>query len=144
MCVLRVESKTTSFTEFLKKTDLAVYRSHSKGDRMNFGKRLPYEDYGFSCKVSKKDWDDFEGQTDDALAYLKKHYNDLSTLIQTHSVDDIRFDIPYWGPRPWNGVTLMVSSRYLPPELLKLAGELGIGIELSLYPRETWESEQAD
>jgi hypothetical protein len=27
-----------------------------------------------------------------------------------------------------------IDSKYLPPELLRRAGELGLGIELSFYP----------
>lgn len=141
MCVLHVESKSTSFTVFLEKSELEAYRAHCKGDQRDFGKRLPYEDYGFSSIVSEKEWDDFEGQINDALAYLKKHYSDLKRLIQTHTIDDIRFDLPYWS-RLESGV--IVQCDFLPPEFLKLAGELGIGIELSLYPRAEENSEQSD
>lgn len=34
-----------------------------------------------------------------------------------------------------DGQRVLVQCDFLPSELLKLAGELGIGIELSLYPK---------
>lgn len=131
MCVLHVGSKTCSFRKFLKTTELPVYKSHEKGDKP-FKTKPPYEYYGFSCTFSEKDWDDLAGQVEDALSFLKEYEKELSDLINTYTIDDIRFDFPY---NCWHTREIYVQCNYLPPELLLRAGKLNIGIELSLYPK---------
>lgn len=131
MCVLHVSSKSKSFAEFLKKSTLPVYQCHEKGDAFLSGKRPPWEDYGFSCDVSKREFEDFAGQIDDANAFLHKYESELRSLISTCPVDDIRLDFPYSCRIHGN---IIVQCDYMPPEFLRLAGDLGIGVELSHYP----------
>ena len=131
--VLHVRSKTTSFQDFIKDTKLPVYMSHEKGQQRfkTMPDKPPFDDYGISCNVSEKEWDDLDGQIEDAIDFLEKYKEQLEFLNENFSVYDIRLDFPYYC-RIFN--KFRVQCDYLPPELLCKAGKLGIGIELSLYP----------
>jgi hypothetical protein len=131
MCVLHVKSESVSLAEFLRETMLPVYQSHEKGDIRARGKREPYGDYGFSCNVSEREWTDLAGQIEDAHQFLRQYENELRTLISSHAIDDIRMDFPY-SCRLDERISMQCD--YFPPEFLYLAGNLGIGIELSHYP----------
>ena len=131
MCVLHVTSETTSFSAFLRETGFPAYKSHEKGEVCTIGKRLPHDDYGFSSAVSEREWNDLEGQIEDAKTFLITHEKTIRKMLSTHDVSDIRFDFPYYCRL---NEQFFMQSDYLPPEFLKLAGELMIGIELSLYP----------
>jgi len=81
--------------------------------------------------VSERDWTDLAGQIEDAHAFLRMHEQKLRSLKTTHELTDIRLDFPY-SCRLDDQIFLQCD--YLPPEFLKLAGDLGVGIELSHYP----------
>jgi len=76
---------------------MPVYMSHEKGDERYQGCRYkpPHEDYGFSCEVSSKEWDNLAGQIEDTLHFFEKYENELIELIQKFSIHDIRLDFPY-------------------------------------------------
>ena len=131
MCVLHVRSKTKSFAEFLRKTGFPSYRSHEKGEVSTIRKRRLYDDFGFSSDLSKKDWGDLAGQIEDAHAFLREHEKELRSLRATHELTDVWLDFPYYCRLDDK---IAVQCDYFPPEFLRLAGDLGIGIELSHYP----------
>lgn len=49
-------------------------------------------------------------------------------------MEDIRLDFPV--DLRIDRVNVMSQFDYLPPELVSLAGALGLGIEISIYPRD--------
>jgi len=132
MCIFHVSSKSDSFKQFLATyPDLPVYQAHEKGDIPKIKQdEQPHEDYGFSCEVSDREWSDMEGQIVDMISFLEVYTPYLQQLKDSHNIDDWRFDLPY--------ESLLSDERftqfdYLPPKLMRLAGALEIGIELSLY-----------
>ncbi|WP_153306595.1 hypothetical protein [Desulfogranum japonicum] len=131
MCVLHVSSKTTSFAAFLENSQFPAYKKHEKGEvnKIRY-KPVTYQDYGFSSVVSKGEWDDLAGQISDAHTFLQKYGQELRSVISTHEDIDIQLDFPYSCRLNEH---ILMHSDYLPPEFLKLAGELGIGITLSHY-----------
>lgn len=143
MCVFHVVSKTSSFKKFLSDNpELPVYQSHEKGDTPQIGhKEKGYEDYGFSCDVSDREWHDVEGQVVDMISFLEVYGSYLETLKKTHHIDDWRFDLPYECRLD---ETYFTQCDYLPPKLMLLAGSLGIGIELSLYWPSSEEGDDED
>lgn len=80
-----------------------------------------------STKVSHAGFDDFNQQVKDAIEYLRVNYDKLKMIADTPGVDyaNLDFGVDY----KYN----FVQSHYFPPELVKLAGELGISFEISLY-----------
>ena len=73
MCVLTVISEVDSFQSFIENSDLPIYQSHEKGEEnKTLNRKLGYYDnYGFSCHVSKRSWGDFEGQIEDIIFFVK-------------------------------------------------------------------------
>lgn len=131
MCVLHVTSLTKSFAAIMTGSELPIYKSHEKGEMHEMRADNIYTDFGFSCDVSDCDWDDLPGQFSDASRFLKRHQLEILRIISGGEVDDIRLDFPYFNRGQF------CQCDYLPPKLLKRAGDLGIGIELSLYPSRT-------
>jgi hypothetical protein len=72
-------------------------------------------------------------QVIDAIDFLHRHYDDLARLGSDSSVESMYIDFGYY--QRIDEETAWVQCDYLPPQLLRLVGELGIGIELSLYPK---------
>jgi hypothetical protein len=133
MCVLRVSSHRKSLSDFLANTRLPYYESHDKADPQKFGrdKGKPYGYSGFKCAVSEASWSDLPEQIQDAVRFLKRCRKEFIRLRERFRGSDIQLDFPY---ELRIGKTIFAQFDCLPPELLKSAGELGIGIEMSLYP----------
>jgi hypothetical protein len=69
-------------------------------------------------------------QTNEALVFLEHNEVELTRLSGFDGVEDVRLDFGL------NRRSVAVQSEYLSPRLLRLAGTLGIGIELSVYDTE--------
>ncbi len=120
-----------SFREFVEKSDVPIYDSHEKGDPCKYKKRPPQSDYGFKCSVSNKGLKDFDGQISDAITFLSNHIDELKELVSKYVIDDIRLDFPIESRLM--KLNLFSQCDFLPPELIKLSGEIGLGIEISQY-----------
>lgn len=135
MCVLRVSGRKLEPERFLARSTLKPYSVFRMGEPVV--KSRPdrvYEASGFKVDVSRSSWDSLEGQVMDAVAFLKKHKQTLTQLQLSPEVEDIRLDF---------SIDLRVDRRkvfaqfdYFPPALVSLAGALGFGLELSIYPRD--------
>lgn len=134
MCILRVTATRATLRDFLASASIPYYDSWDVGSIPKWGrdKGKPSSDSGFKSDVSSKDWNDLPGQIDDAIEFLRRHHSDLRRLRDERGIDDVRLDFPYHLRIGINNV--VVQFDYLPPALITLAGQLGIGIELSLWP----------
>ena len=128
MCVLKIYSDTNSFKAFSKNTEIPVYSCLDKGEVLT-SKRL-CEKYRISFGVSDREWDDFEGQISDTVSFLEKYYAQIQELFATHSITDAFLDFPLWSRL---GENIVNQNDYIPRELIKLAGELNIGICMAIY-----------
>ena len=79
--------------------------------------------------VASETWGCLEPQIKDVIEFLREHELELSRLAHYPGVTQICLDFPY--ERRQGAVT---QTDSLPPELLLLAGSLGISIDLTLYP----------
>ena len=132
-CVLHVSSSDTDLAPFIAKSRLPIYQSHRRGEMPTIGrKKSAHEDFGFKCDVSDREFSDLPGQIADALLFIQRHEAELRELRAEYKIDDLRLDFPHWLRI---GEATITQSDYLPPSLLSIAGDLGIGIELSLYTR---------
>jgi hypothetical protein len=85
-----------------------------------------------SIDASKADFNDLAKQIKDTIRYLERNKEKLSHIKSTKEIQyaildfgiDLRID---------RKKVLCQSGRF-PNKLLKLAGELGVDIELSIYP----------
>lgn len=83
---------------------------------------------GVHISVSDADFDDFAGQVTEAIDFLRKNNVELQRLCGWGGVDDVTLDF---------GIErrdVALQCDYFPAELVRLAGLLGMGIELSQYP----------
>ncbi len=91
-----------------------------------------HQDSGFSEWVSRDRWDDLGAAIKDVLKFLQTHKKELEKLKRARGVEHIMLDFAYNSRLGTKGFA--VQGEYLPVELLQLAGQLNIGIGLSLYP----------
>jgi hypothetical protein len=131
-CVLRIYGKNFDVEGFLKETMLIPYSKFKEGDVMPFkwkGKSQ-YDSNGCTFDLSSADFDNFEQQKSDAIQFLRINFDSLLKLtkygLSSDEVALIDFGIEL-------NDSLAVQGEYLPPELLKLAGDLNFGIMLSQY-----------
>jgi hypothetical protein len=78
------------------------------------------------------------GQVKDAIVFLQKHQSEIARLAGFPGVEGRTLDFGY------HNRNVFVQCDYLPPELLVLAGSLGVGIELSLYPAPSDKSKEVN
>jgi hypothetical protein len=112
---------------------LKPYRVFCRGEKMFRSRDGTWEFEkvsGFSCEVSSREGDLAE-EVQDAISFLTYHREYLACLSSTPGVDSVTLDFGC-VLRLNDGCDVQCES--LPPALLKLAGELGIQINLSLYP----------
>ena len=83
---------------------------------------------GVHMSVSDADFSKFPRQVAEATAFLRAEAEQVRRLCQWPGVEEVTLDF---------GVErrdVAVQCDFLPPELVRLAGSLGLGIELSQYP----------
>jgi hypothetical protein len=91
---------------------------------------------GINVVASEADFGEFPRQVEEATAFLLAHREELARLRDFPGVEAMTLDF---------GIArrdVVVQCDYLPPDLLRVVGELGMGIELSQYP--IGDEEEAD
>jgi hypothetical protein len=87
-----------------------------------------HERSGVHVVVSDADFEEFPRQVEDATAFLRAEFEQIRRLCHYPGVEGVTLDF---------GIArrdVAVQCDYLPPELVQVAGSLGLGIELSQYP----------
>lgn len=134
MCVLRVSGKHFDVDRQLAASGLTPGKVFRAGEPRSSsrpdGQR--HEASGFTVDVSRASWSSLAGQASDAVAFLKRHRDALTVLRAAPGVEDMRLDFPL--DLRIDRETVMAQFDYFPPELVSLAGALGLGLELSIYP----------
>jgi hypothetical protein len=125
-CVLRASGEAFDVDSFLAITELAVYRTWRLGETGR-PRKQPNSDSGICVLVSEAEGD-LSAQALDAVAFLAANVEELRRLASFTGVEGVSLDFGYLIRK------VAMQCDYLPPELLARAGNLGIGIELSLYP----------
>ena len=119
----------------LAKTSLKPYRVHHAGDmvRQIMKKKIgdaPHKDSGFSVDIGPKNNDDLGAQIRVAARFVKRHYAEIKRL---KNADDLCLDFGWCMRFDKTGEPFWAQYNELPPEFLKMCGELKISIELSFY-----------
>jgi hypothetical protein len=83
---------------------------------------------GMNIVCSDAGFEDFQRQIDETILFLRRYRDDLAKLSRSLAVEILTLDFGIQAR------DVIVQCDYLPPELIRVAGELGIGIELSHYP----------
>ena len=136
MCILKVYSDNNSFKSYATTTNIPVYSTYEKGDYRNETKKIVREDYRISFVVSDREWDDLNGQIEESILFLEKHYEELNMFLSNHNVSDAYLDFPIYSQLDENIVN---QNEYLPKELIVLAGKLSLGIEMGIYSKDAFD-----
>ena len=135
-CNLTILGESLDIDAFIAKSKLRGYSKHYKGQPMfkskPDGKKLLHSRVG--TQTSKADFNNLNKQISDTIKYLKRHIDQLNIIKQTKGIDLAVLDFGI-NLRIDKKKILLQSDRF-PNELLKLAGEIGLDIELSIYPIE--------
>jgi hypothetical protein len=132
-CVLRADGSDFLVDRFLEGSELTpctVYRMGEPRFTAIRSQGKVHESSGFHVSVSDSDFDNLHGQIQDAISFLEKNKVELERLRTFPGVERLTLDF---------GIArrdISAQYDYFPPELLYLAGSLGVGIELSQYPVE--------
>ena len=126
-CVLRAAGPDFQVDEFLKASTFTTCEVYSKGEARGRHGRL-HEKSGLAVVVSEASADDLPKQIADATEFLERHREEIVRLQSHLGVgEEARLDFGIWQRGEFG------QYCYFPPKLLQLAGDLGVGIELSVY-----------
>ncbi|MEO7922288.1 MAG: hypothetical protein ABIR30_01285 [Chitinophagaceae bacterium] len=120
--------------EFITKSKLRFYRKSYKGEprfkTKPDGDKLTFS--LISIQTSKADFNNLSKQIADTIRFLKRNKDKLGHIALTKEIDHAVLDF---------GIDLRIDrkkvlyqSDIFPNNLLKLAGDIGLDIELSIYP----------
>ena len=133
MCILKAFSRDHSFKDFAESTPMPVFRSREKGETRYAGSSKVNERFSISFNVSTKEWDDFKGQVEDAISFLRQWEFEISQFALQYPPDLFYLDFPLYSRLDDE---IICQGDYLPAELISLAGKVGLGVEMSIYSRE--------
>ena len=132
-CYFRASGDEFDVDSFLIGSSLDVDEVYHKGKR-NGPKGKAQRFTGLSVWVSEDSFS-LKTQIPQVIAFLQENERELSRLAEFPGVTELLLDFAYE-----RRAGAAIQSDRLPPELLTLAGGLGITIELTLYPNEEeWE-----
>jgi hypothetical protein len=87
---------------------------------------------GFNAQVSTREWNDLDGQIEDAKAFLANHRAELGRLRGFAGVEGIEIDFAI--PLRIGRNNVAVQSDRFPPDLILAAGLLGISLSFTIWP----------
>ena len=128
-CVLRIGGKHLDPDALVRNLTVPVYRIDRKGEPRHPSSRGMFEASAVHLDVSDAAFADLQAQVADAIAFLTANAGPLGAAIRFPGVDYATLDFAV------ELQDVAIDSKHLPPDLLRRAGELGIGIELSIYPQ---------
>ena len=128
MCVLRASGEKFDVDEFLRSSSLKPCAVHRRSEA---GPRGAHEASGLSIAVSGASWSNLAAQVADAERFIATHAKEIRDLVGFRGVEEVTLDFPL-DLRVGAGVAAQFDR--FPPSLVRAAGELGLGLELSLYP----------
>lgn len=128
-CMLRVLGDSFSADSFLANARLPVSSQFTKGGRSHMRSRTSSTS-GFNCEVSTAET--LSEQVKDAMKFLEQFQDDLARIAAIPTVESFYLDFGY--DCRLNDSDVIVQKDFLPAELLRLVGLLGMGVCLTLFP----------
>ncbi len=121
---------------FVAKTRLRPYKKTYKGQprfkTKPEGEKIRYS--LLSIETSKANFSDLNKQIKDTIQYIKKNKKKLAHISLTKEIEHATLD--FGIDLRIDKKNVLIQSDKFPSDLLKLAGDLGLDIELSIYPRD--------
>jgi hypothetical protein len=135
MCVLRVTGKHFDADRYLAASGLSAYQVYRAGEPSRGGKL--HEVSGFRVQVSRRSGANVPEQVADAIVFLEEHQQALIALRSAPGVDDMRLDFAI--DLRIDRQKVMAQYDYFPSKLVSLAGAVGLGLEISIYPPDLYD-----
>jgi hypothetical protein len=129
-CVLRVAGRGFDVDAYIRRGKLVPVAVYRRGEARfpTLPRARKSTESGFHIVISKKELADFAGQARDAVVFLGHHRRAIRALCGRKGVETALLDFQVeWGKEA-------VQVQLFPVELVRLAGKLGVGLQLSLYP----------
>ncbi|MFT5292608.1 MAG: hypothetical protein ACI82F_004699 [Planctomycetota bacterium] len=133
MCTLRIytpDIDADALTELCPLKPSSVFRKGEPRNRSN-AKRGIHTASGICVPVSDAEWTDLPGQVVDAIQFLTQHESWLKQAGGLSGLSWFVLDFPIKLRIGENEIVAQTDS--FPPEFLRLAGNLGLGLELTTY-----------
>jgi hypothetical protein len=130
-CVLRVPGSTAAVKAFTARTSLPVAHVFIKGEPVLPGIAKRSRASGFNVTVSLAPGTDLARQVRDAQRFMTRHACELRRMKAAFKRATPVLD---FGLFVEDTPEKYIHSYQLPPSFLKLAGQLGFHVQLSLYP----------
>ena len=129
-CVLRVSGLDFDVGHFWAASPWQEYTGgvFHRGTPSGHPTKRVHEKSGFWFGISDCDEDQLEQQIQDSIEFLTEDRDELERLAAFPGVDEMYLSI---GLIWWADTICQTHS--LPPKLMRLAGELGVEISLSIY-----------
>jgi hypothetical protein len=136
MCVLRASGAEFDPDAFLATSSLEAFKILRRGEprlprTAPDGPKFAYS--GITLVVSGAPMNDLPSQVADAEDFLRLHRAEIERLAKTPQITELALDFPIELRMGLPGVSAQFDR--FPASLVRLAGELGLGLELSIYPR---------
>jgi len=130
-CILRVDGSELNLDDCLADIRLTAYAKYRKGEPTKSVLQRGQLNDSSGFKLLASDSNDVSIQIDEALMFLKEHHPSLKTLSVRPDIETTTLDFAWYFPVGKNGAA--AQFRTFPPDLLRLCGDLKIGIEVSVY-----------
>lgn len=128
-CILSVIGEDFDPDAFLNisqlKVDKVTYKGTPRFKTRPDSELIPYS--YVSVRTCEAGFDEFKKQEQETIQYLKNNYENLKVIAQTANVQYANLDFGV------NYQDKFSQCHYFTPELIKLCGELGLSIEISIY-----------
>jgi hypothetical protein len=131
-CILTISGRFLDLAKALDSVSFPTYGAHKVGDSKRKGTDL-HENSGFSADASQASPDDFPRQCRDAEEFLRLYYTQLRR-IENVDVAELDFGYDCRIGTGEGGRQIVFQCDYIPASLVKICGELSIGIALTQFP----------
>jgi len=135
VCVLRAYGSEFDPDDFLSGSELSPSSVFRRGEPQ--APELPdgpfHDISGLHFSVSEAEWTSLTGQVRDAEQFLITHKTELLRLVTFPGLERVSLDFPL--DLRISQMTWMQSDTF-PASLAKLAGEIGLDLEFSIYRSE--------
>jgi len=112
--------------EFLLAHTVAPKDVWHRGEPRRYGKLRTWS--GFTLVASEAEFTDLDRQVQDVIGFIQKHAAWLEALVAYPGAEFTSFD---FGVEILSGTP--IPSVYFPPDLVKAAGHIGLGLQASIY-----------
>jgi hypothetical protein len=133
MCTLRIYTPSVEADALIDLCPLKPSSVFRKGELRLRSKpeRGVHLTSGICVTVSDAEWTDLSAQVNDAIRFISEHESWLKRAAALQGLSHFVIDFPSDLRIGENDI--VVQTDAFPSELLRLAGNLGIGIELTTY-----------